>query len=178
MKASFHYLSLLGALYKIPFDFTLSQNDYPRFLFPINKKLKRFVSSTQVLFMSTRFLYYFCLCKSFKELLFCASAQIIDFSSRKSAALDIAQVNLALCSFAGFLSESECKGTTNINTLQIFKRKNSRKPKDFRDCLQIRLFLIILYIRYARLLATSEDSKQINEEVDEVEIEGQSTQQC
>ena len=95
--------------------------------------------------MSTRFLYYFCLCKSFKELSFCASTQIIDFSSRKSAALDIAQVNLALCSFAGFLSESECKGTTNINTLQIFKRKNSRKPKDFRDCLQLNLIPYYIY---------------------------------
>ena len=79
MKASFHYLSLLGALYN--FIFSLSQNDYPRFfserlLARPFKELKRFVSFYPSTSKSTRFLYYFCLCKSFKELSILPPTQI------------------------------------------------------------------------------------------------------
>ena len=49
------------------------------------QELKRFVSFTQVPQNGTRFLYYFCLCKSFKELLFAppfpkAGAKVHTFS--------------------------------------------------------------------------------------------------
>ena len=60
----------------------------------------------------SRFLYYFCLCKSFKEhFLFKPQPR--------------------------FLGESECKGTTIINTIQILKQKNSQKHESFRESLQI-----------------------------------------
>ena len=36
-----------------------------------------------------------------------------------------------------FLGESECKGTTIINTIQILKQKNSQKHESFRESLQI-----------------------------------------
>ena len=67
----------------------------------------------------SRFLYYFCLCKSFKELFFCPAPQ--------------------------FLRESECKGTTNFDTFQTFKGKFYRNPKSFRDSWQ---FVNTPYINY------------------------------
>ena len=61
------------------------------------KELKRFVSSTQHTHIKVcRFLYYFCLCKSFKELFLHAS-----------------------------VSESGCKGTHFFRTRKTFLKKNS-----------------------------------------------------
>ena len=145
MKASFHYLSLLGALYN--FIFSLSQNDYPRFfserlLARPFKELKRFVSFYPRTSKSTRFLYYFCLCKSFKELSILLPTQNFDTSCRKSTALSKPQIHLVLHSLARFLGESECKGIKNTNTLQILKQKNSRKRESFRESLQIQVCLI------------------------------------
>ena len=72
-----------------------------------------------------------------KNSFFCASTQIIDTSCRKSAALGKPQIHLVLHSLARFLGESECKGTTIINTIQILKQKNSQKHESFRESLQI-----------------------------------------
>ncbi len=111
-----------------------------------NQTVRFFYPSTYYI-ISTRFLYYFCLCKSFKELfLFCLKAQISIFTNRKSAALDIAQVNLDCTRLQDFLGESGCKGTIFFNTLQIFRELFSRKHKSFRDYLQNNgLHLIIIY---------------------------------
>ena len=65
--------SLLGTLYNLLYRRNLSQNDYPNFK---NQTVCFFYPSTNCqlstincqLTKGTRFLYYFCLCKSFKEL--------------------------------------------------------------------------------------------------------------
>ena len=77
------------------------------------------------------------------------ASTLFNTSCRKLVALGKPQIHLVLHSLAKFLGESECKGTTNINTNQIFKRKNSQKHESFRESLQTKTYAFILYIRYA-----------------------------
>jgi len=59
------------SLVNLSINVYLSQNDYPvffrRLLVRPSQEIKRFVHFTQE-YCYSRFLYYFCLCKSFKEL--------------------------------------------------------------------------------------------------------------
>ena len=88
------------------------------------QEIKRFVLFTQEHFCS-RFLYYFCLCKSFKEL---------------------------FLSVLSFLSESGCKGTTFFLSLQTFSKKNSQKHESFRECLHLEYYTLFIYITQISLL--------------------------
>ncbi len=82
------------------------------------QEIETVCSFTQEHFCS-RFLYYFCLCKSFKE----------HFISALS-----------------FLSESGCKGTTFFLSHQTFSKKNSQKHESFRECLQYLIYTLLIYI--------------------------------
>ena len=109
------------------------------------KKLKRFVSSTQVL----RKVLASCTTSVYvnlsKNSLMPFGLDFLHDSENQVNLFSLAALEVLLVPQPRFLSESECKGTTNINTIQIFKQKNSRKTKDFRECLQ-NMYYTLYYI--------------------------------
>jgi hypothetical protein len=70
---------------------------------------------------------------------FFSASPVFDFSSRKPAALGIAQVDLALHSLARFLGESGCKGTHFSTTNQILWQLFFKNNESFPDYLQKQL---------------------------------------